>query len=321
MIPDGASTRRVTTASWRWRVPILAVALAMTTATFLAPATSVGAAGGVVNAVGAENEYANVIAQIGGRYVSVSAVISNPATDPHTYEASTSVAREIASAQLIVQNGVGYDKFMSQLESASPNGARKVIVVQNLLGLSSSTPNPHLWYKPSTMPAVAALVERDLARLAPAHASYFVARLDRFRTSMNAVMSAIATFKSRFGGVKVATTEPVADYLLSALGLYNMTPFRFQADVMNGVDPSPEDISFQRSLLTGHKVKMFVYNAQVSSPVTISLRDLAKSSHVPIVAVYETMPAPGYDFQTWMLAEIAAMTKALTTKASTSTLL
>jgi len=275
----------------------------------------------VVNAVGAENEYANVIAQIGGRYVHVSAVMSNPATDPHTYEASTGVAQRIARAQLIVQNGVGYDTFMSQLESASANAGRKVIVVQHLLGLASSTRNPHLWYKPGVMTSVATRIEADLVALAPGHSSYFARRLDEFRASMDTVTTAIASFRTRFAGAKVATTEPVADYLVGALGLDNMTPFRFQADIMNGVDPSPEDISFQQGLFTHHRVRMLLYNAQVSSTVTVALRALAAQSRVPVVAVYETMPAPGYDVQSWMLAEISAMTRALKSGTSTKTLL
>src|ERR1700759_1507257 len=76
---------------------------------------------GKILAVGAENEYANVISQIGGRYVQVSAVMSNPNTDPHTFEASPQVAQEVGRAQLVVQNGVGYDDFMSKIESASSN--------------------------------------------------------------------------------------------------------------------------------------------------------------------------------------------------------
>src|ERR1700691_4432002 len=108
---------------------------------------------GVINAVGAENEYANVLSQIGGAYVNVSSILNNPNTDPHTFEASTSVAEEVSHAELIVQNGVGYDGFMNDIESASPNASRKVIVAQKVLGLPNSTPNPHLWYSPKTMPA------------------------------------------------------------------------------------------------------------------------------------------------------------------------
>lgn len=275
---------------------------------------------GQIRVVGAENEYANVVAQIGGRYVNVAAVMNNPNTDPHTFEASTSVAEEVSSAQLVVQNGVNYDTFMNQLESASPNSHRRVIDVQTLLGYSSLTKNPHLWYNPATMPAVAKAVERDLASLAPAHAHYFARRLQSFQNTMATVTSAIATFRSHFAGTAVATTEPVADYLLGALGLHNETPFRFQADIMHGVDPSPEDIASQQRLFTSHGVKLFCYNAQVSSTVTVDLRSLAQSSRVPVVAVYETMPTPGYDYQTWMLAEIAAMTKALTSHVSTKEL-
>lgn len=285
------------------------------------PATGAGASPhGLIRAVGAENEYANVIGQVGGRYVSVSAIMSNPNTDPHTFEVSTSVAREVATAQLIVQNGVGYDTFMQQLESASPNGARKVISAQSLLGLSTDTKNPHLWYKPATMPLVARSVEGDLAKLDPARAAYFAQRLAKFDASLRPLSRDIAAFRARFKGVKIATTEPVADYLLKALGLDDVTPFSFQADIMNGIDPSPEDIAFQQHLFRAHVVKVFCYNAQVNSPVTISLRDLASSTHVPVVAVYETMPVPGYDYQTWMRAEIHALTRAISQRTSTSAL-
>ena len=52
-------------------------------------AASTGAsANGKIAAVAAENQYANVIEQIGGKYVKVTAIESNPNTDPHTFEAS-----------------------------------------------------------------------------------------------------------------------------------------------------------------------------------------------------------------------------------------
>ena len=287
----------------------------------LAQATSGDASSkSLIQAVGAENEYANVIAQVGGRYVSVTSIMSNPNTDPHTFEVSTSVAREVASAQLIVQNGVGYDTFMQQLESASPSSSRKVISAQALLGLPTSTKNPHLWYKPATMTLVARSVEHDLAQVDPGHATYFKQRLATFDKSLLSLGHVVAAFRAKFKGDKVSTTEPVADYLLTALGLDNVTPFSFQADIMNGVDPSPEDIAFQEKLFTSDVVKVFCYNAQVNSPVTISLRNLAKSSHVPIVAVYETMPVPGYDYQKWMLAEIHSLTSALERRVSTTSL-
>src|SRR5580700_10808672 len=126
-----------------------------------------------INAIGAENEYADVLSQIGGSYVHVSSILDNPNTDPHTFEASPSVAQEVSAAQLIVQNGVGYDTFMNTIEAASPSSKRKVIVVQDVLGLPTDTPNPHLWYDPTTMPAVARAMAVDLSGLQPTHATYF----------------------------------------------------------------------------------------------------------------------------------------------------
>ena len=280
-------------------------------------ATSGSSAGDAIVAVGAENEYANVIAQVGGKYVQASAIMSNPNTDPHTFEASPSVAREVSAAQLVVQNGAGYDTFMNTIEKAAPNSARKVIVVQNLLGLPAGTPNPHLWYKPDTMPAVANAIAADLAALQPAHASYFKASAAAFITSLNTWDNAIAAFKAKYPDTPVATTEPVADYMLQAAGADNLTPFAFQADIMNGTDPSAQDVAVERSLFTQHKVKVFLYNQQVTDTLTESFITLAQQNHVPVVGVYETMPAPGFNYQSWMLTEVQDLQKAVADHIST----
>jgi zinc/manganese transport system substrate-binding protein len=281
------------------------------------PATS---GSGQVVAVGAENEYANVIGQIGGRYVKVTAIESNPNTDPHTFEASPSVATAVSAAQLVVQNGIGYDTYMNKIEAASPSSTRKIIDVQNLLGLPNSTPNPHLWYSPHTMPAVAKAVAGDLSALQPSHAAYFHANMRAFDASLQPWYQAIAKFKAAYAGTPVAVTEPVGDYMLQAAGANIMTPFGLQADIMNGVDPSPQYVSLEDGLFTSHKVKVFVYNQQVTDALTASFLSQAQKDGIPVVGVYETMPVPGYNYQSWMLAEVNALTKAVTSKISTQKL-
>jgi zinc/manganese transport system substrate-binding protein len=287
----------------------------------LAGCGSSGATAGTgrIVAVGAENEYANVISQIGGKYVSVKAIMSNPNTDPHTFEASPSVAEEVSTAKLVVQNGVGYDAFMDKIESASSDSSRKVIDVQALLELPDNTPNPHLWYDPRTMPKVAAELVKDLSALAPAHQAYFESNARRFDASLNPWLNAIAAFKLQHPGTPVATTEPVGDYMLKAAGTQNLTPFNLQADIMNGVDPAPQDIGLQNSLFKDHKVKVFLYNQQVTDTLTQSFLQQAAKYHVPVVGVYETMPL-GYSYQSWMLAEVNALKRAVTTGKSTTKL-
>lgn len=277
-------------------------------------------AGGRIPALGAESQYADVISQVGGRYVRAIAIQSNPNTDPHTFEASPSVAAEVSEARLVVQNGLGYDGYMEKLEAATggvgPDSSRKVIDVQKLLGLPDSTPDPHLWYKPRTMPALAAAITRDLSRIAPAHAAYFKANAARFDAALSPWIAALQRFRARYGGTPVATSEPVADYMLEAAGVHILTPYTLQAAVMNGTDPSPQDVTYQDSLLSGRKAKAFLYNQQVTDPLTEAFSKEASDNGIPVVGVYETMPT-GYSYQSWMLAELKALERAITEKAST----
>ncbi len=314
-------TRLARTLASSTRAPRAALVIAMVaiSLTLFAPvAARASSKGALISVVGAENQYANVLGQIGGMYVSVTAVLKNPNTDPHTFEASPSIAEAVSGARLIVQNGLGYDTFMNDIEAASPSARRTVIVVQHVLGLPDSTPNPHLWYKPTTMPAVAAAMARDLERIDPAHRHYFATNLATFDTSLRPWLRAIANFRSKYRGTPVAVTEPVADDLLVAMGAKILTPLVFQADIMNGVDPSPEDISLETGYLTMHQVKVFCYNEQVVDALTTSLRQDAASAHVPVVGVYETMPVPHYDYQRWMLAEVVAITAAVAHHRSTA---
>jgi zinc/manganese transport system substrate-binding protein len=273
-----------------------------------------------ISAIGVENEYADVISQIGGRYVEVQAIETDPNTDPHSFEASPKVARAIANAQLIVENGVGYDDWADKIMSAAARPSRKLVNVQTLLGLPDDTANPHLWYDPKTMPAVAKAIADDLAALQPAQAAYFHANADKFIASLAPWNAAIAAFKAKYANTPIAVTEPVADYLLEAMGFDIVTPFSLQKAIMDGNDPSPQDVTAQNGLLGGKKVKLFAYNQQVTDSLTTAFLDTSRKAGVPVVGVYETMPMPGYTYQSWMLAEVAALQKAVTDQVSTETL-
>ena len=273
-----------------------------------------------VAAVGAENQYANVISQVGGRYVNVEAIINNPNTDPHEFEANASVVALVSRAQLVVQNGMGYDTFMNKIEGANRRPGRLVVVAQDLLGMKATAFNPHLWYDPKTMPLVAQAIAADLSKLQPAHASYFRANEKHFVASLRPWLAELAHFKSKYKGTPVAVTEPVADYMLQAAGADIKTPKSLQSAVMNGTDPSPQDVSTEDTLIRRHQVKAFLYNRQVTDTLTASFLAAAKRAHVPVVALYETMPVPGYNYQSWMQAETEALQRAVATGKSTDRL-
>jgi zinc/manganese transport system substrate-binding protein len=202
LVHDDASTepRRSAMSSLNTRSRMIfgLAAVLLLTAFHTASAFAASSAPGVIDAIGVENEYADVISQIGGKYVQVTAIETDPNTDPHTFEVNPKVATEISSADLIVKNGIGYDAWADKIIAAAPNEKRKVLDVQHLLGLPDSTPNPHLWYDPKTMPVLAKAIAADLSELNPAQANYFQANVKKFDASLKPWLSAIASFKANY---------------------------------------------------------------------------------------------------------------------------
>ncbi|GAC1428428.1 MAG: metal ABC transporter solute-binding protein [Chloroflexota bacterium] len=311
---------------WKYALPLLALvgsvvaaALGLGAAAGTAP-PGVAAAGAraVIYIVAAENEYADVLSQIGGHRVSIVGIISNPTIDPHTYESSTKDASAIAHADLVVQNGLGYDSFMGKLEVASPNPRRLVLSVGESRRFKTGD-NPHIWYDPPTMPYVAAWAAAALARLDPANAPLFRANARAFDASMSGYTTRLAALRKRFAGVPVAVTEPVFGYALHAAGLTVLTPPSFQLAIMQGNDPAPQDMQVEENLLKQKKVRLLAYNQQAVAPVTARLWPLARAARVPVVGVYETKP-PSMHYQQWMIAEVEAVRLALARGISTERL-
>jgi zinc/manganese transport system substrate-binding protein len=269
----------------------------------------------VISVVASTNVYADAISQLGGSHVRVTGILSNPNTDPHTYESSTTDAAAVARATLVVQNGIGYDDFMGKLEGASPNPKRVVIDVGKTLGYKDGD-NPHLWYKPDTMPRIVPLIVAALARQDPADRAVFEANSRTFQASLQPWLRHIAAIKKQYGGTPVAVTEPVFDYAAQAAGLKILTPYTFQAAIMGGTDPSPQDVQLQKGFFSKKLIKVFFYNQQAVAPITAQLLSLAHANHIPVVGVYETRPLTK-TYQQWMMAEMSAVQLALAKGIST----
>ena len=125
---------------------------------------------GVVRVVAGENFWGNIAAQIGGRHVRVTSILTSPAADPHLYESDVANAVAVAEAGLVIENGAGYDDFLSQLLGATRHPGRVVVSAQEVLGATGPDVNPHLWYDIPRVPEVARAIEAALARLEPGDA-------------------------------------------------------------------------------------------------------------------------------------------------------
>jgi zinc/manganese transport system substrate-binding protein len=278
----------------------------------LAPALPAHAAdkiaAGKIAVVAAENFYGDVAQQIGGGRVAVTSVLSNPDQDPHLFETTPAVARQIAAAQVIVLNGAGYDPWMSKLLSVTTKSGRTVIVAADLTHKQPGD-NPHLWYDPPTMPAVATAIAAALAARDPAHKDEYAARLKSFLASLAPLNEKIAAIGNKYAGAPVTATEPVFDYMAAALKL-KMHDAQFQLAVMNDTEPSARALAAFESELNAHKVRVLFYNKQASDNLVQHLIDLARASKIPVVGITETAP-PGQSYQAWMLDELNATEKAL----------
>ncbi len=263
-----------------------------------------------LNVLGTENFYADLLSQIGGSRVKATSILNDPNADPHAFESNPQDAVLTADAQLVIVNGIGYDDFMLKLLGAANEPNRIVINVQRLLGLADGV-NAHIWYDPATMPKVAAAATTALAKLDPANAPYFEAREQTYLASFAPLSAAIAKLKSSYSGTPVAFTEPVAGYLAKAIGLQVLTPEGFQKSIEDGTDPAPGDVAAEEDLLTGKKVKVLLYNSQVTSPITATIHDLAVANGIPVVGVAETIPSTYPTFQAWQLAQLEALDQAL----------
>ena len=266
--------------------------------------------GTTIAVLGAENFYADLLAQIGGERVTASSILNDPNADPHEFEASAETAKRVADAKLVIVNGVGYDGFMDKLLAASSRPERIVINVQDLLKKADDD-NAHIWYDPKTMPAVAEATVTALSKLDPAGAGYFSAQKAKYLAALRPIDEKIAALKSKYGGTSIAFTEPVAEYQTQAIGLKLLTPEGFMKAIEQGVDPAPADVATERDLLTGRKVKVLLYNGQVTSPLTKDIQDLATKNGIPVVGVAETIPPQYKTYQEWMLGQLGELEKAL----------
>ena len=269
-----------------------------------------GGNGSTLDVVASTNVYGDIAAQIGGSHVHVTSVLTNPDADPHLFEPGTKNGLAVAEAKLVIQNGAGYDDFMSKLEAASPSSSRVVVTIADVLGVHGRDANPHLWYDVPRLPRIAGAIASGLEQADPKHSDAYRAGLDRFTKSLRPLDDEVRRIRTRYAGRPVAYTEPVPGYLLDAAGLRNLAPGSFTRAIENGSEPPPEAVAAMDALIRGRRVDALLYNSQAVSPITTQVRAAARQKGIPVVGVAETIP-PHLSFQQWQLAQVRSLERAL----------
>jgi zinc/manganese transport system substrate-binding protein len=271
----------------------------------------VGTIGGKVRVVAAENFWGSIARQVGGAHAAVRSLIVNPAQDPHSYEPTTNDARAMATAQLAIVNGVGYDPWAPKLLAANPVSGRLTLTVGRLFGLREGD-NPHRWYDPADVTRVARTIAVDLERLDPPHKLYFAQRLSRLDGhGLADYHQLIAQIRRRYHGVPVGASESIFALQAPALGLDLITPPGFMKAISEGTEVTAQDTVTTERQLTGHRIKVWVYNDQNVTPEIQRLDRAAQAAGIPTVTMTETLSPASDSFQQWQVAQLTRLQAAL----------
>jgi zinc/manganese transport system substrate-binding protein len=281
---------------------------AIAAALLVAPFHTATAAELPISILAAENFYGEVAAAIGGDRVKVENILISPDADPHDFEPPPSVARAVADAAIVVFNGADYDHWMENLLESTERPGRSVIEAAALIGVKEGD-NPHVWYDPRVMPAVAEAMTKTLASLDPEGAEGYEARRQVYLATLAPLDTKVGSIKQRFTGMPITATEPVFGYMADALGL-TVSNQDFQTAIMNETEPSAKDIAAVVDDIQSRKVKALIYNTQVTDAMTEQLLGAAREANVPVVGVTETVPE-GMGYADWMIGQLESLEKAL----------
>jgi zinc/manganese transport system substrate-binding protein len=262
----------------------------------------------LINIVAAENTYGQVAKELGGPYVNVISILTNPSQDPHLFTTTPSTAKAISLADIIIYNGAGYDPWMTSILSIEGQKSRHIINVASLINVKPGD-NPHIWYLPTTMPIFAKSLVTSLIKLDPQHQHYYENQLNQFDQSYQIIFATIHRLKQHFQNTPVIATEPVFGYMAKSIGL-NMHGESFQINVMNDIPPSASQIKTFEDDLYHHSVHLLIYNHQVINPLTKHMLSIAEEEKIPVLGVTE-MIQPKMTYIQWIMKELTELETSL----------
>jgi zinc/manganese transport system substrate-binding protein len=290
---------------------VLACVAGLTTAGCSSGSGSVGGSSGTITVVATINAWGSILAQLGGSRVREVSLITNPDTDPHDYEPTPADARTIATAGLLVENGVGYDAWADRALAANPVAGRVVVKVGSVVGVPDGG-NPHRWYSPTDVETVAGAITTALKKIDPTDSGYFDQQHRSFVTSGLAdYHRLINQIRSTYAGVPVGASESIFAPLAGPLGLHLVTPPSFLRAISEGIDPSAADKATIDAQIRDHAIKAYVFNTQNGTPDVTAQVNAAKAAGIPVVSITETLTPATASFQQWQVTQLRALQAAL----------
>lgn len=328
--------------------PVVALALASVAALTLAgcstPAPGEGD-DGTITVVASTNVYGDIAATIGGDRVDVQSIITSASQDPHSYEASARDRLTVQKADLVIENGGGYDAFIDTLlqDAKDPHVVTAVEYSHDFPGNEGHSDeahsdeahadeaehdhaedeagheghdhiegfNEHVWFDPHTMIHVVEAIADELTALDPDGAKEFAANAADLTADLEGFETELATLKTDAPDVSVFITEPLPGYLAAAAGFTDVTPEGFAESVEEGTDVAPAVLLEALDVIGSGQVTALLTNAQTGGSETQRVETAAKDAGIPVVAFTELLE-DGSSYSEWMSDAIQSLAAAVT---------
>jgi zinc/manganese transport system substrate-binding protein len=259
------------------------------------------------------NAWGSIASQLGGDRVQETSIITNPDTDPHSYEPSAADARTVAGAAVVVENGIGYDAWADKMVASNPNPQRTVLNLGQIVGVPEDG-NPHQWYSPDSVANVVDAITAAYKKADPNDSAYFDQQHQQFlNEGLAKYHSLIADIKAKYAGTPVGASESIFSPLSDALGLNLLTPPEFLKAISEGTDPSPADKATVDQQIATKAIKVYVFNSQNSTPDVQAQVDAAKKQGIPVATVTETLSPANVSFEDWQCTQLSGLEDALHT--------
>ena len=330
--------------------PVLALTLASVAALTLAGCSSTSGAAeddGTVTVVASTNVYGDIAAQVGGDRVDVTSIIDSVTQDPHSYEASARDRLTLQKADLVVENGGGYDAFIDSLlqDAQDPHVVTAVEFSHDHPGNegheegdehaddegATDEPhdhehaegedehaghdhiegfNEHVWFDPHTMIHVVEAIADELTEIDPDGADTFRTNADQLVAELEGFEGDLEAIKADADGATVFMTEPLPGYLATAAGLTDVTPEGFAESVEEGSDVAPAVLLEALQVVGSGDVTAVLTNAQTGGVETERVEKAAEDAGVPVVAFTELLE-DGSSYSEWMSDAIQSLAAAV----------
>jgi zinc/manganese transport system substrate-binding protein len=265
--------------------------------------------GPVTHVIAVENQYGSLVSRLGGQGVRFKSIITNPDADPHEFQTNAQVVHDYQAAQLVVENGLGYDDWSDKiLETVAKKP--KVVSAGEVLGLKAGD-NPHVWYDPNAIDRICQAITAALKELNPAGTAYFDARARDYAGRLAPYHEAVAHIRKRFAGTPVGATESIFVPMAQATGLDLISPPGLMNAIAEDASPSVQDVALFQQQIREKKIKVLVYNNQTSGNLTSQLREMAEKASIPVVGVSETLAPADATFEGWQISQLRALEDAL----------